>query len=151
MHLTQSEGAHHSNVIQLKMLRTLMEQGMLLDLQDIQIPTLVMWGASDTWGDFTHAERWKKELGNATLVTYPLYGHTLMEEGPSITGTDAVAFINGEPIPTLDALGSDSFSIEEAASEFDKDALFGAPASTEKTDAIDSTDDIEETELLDAE
>ena len=112
-----------------------MEQGMLLDLGDISIPTLVMWGESDTWGDFSHAERWKKELGNATLVTYPAYGHMLMEEGSDIT-----SFINDEPIPSLDALGSDTgFSIEDAASEFDKESLFGAP------------DDFEEMELLDAE
>ena len=150
MHLTQSEGAHHSNVIQLKMVRTLMEQGMLLDLDDISIPSLVMWGASDTWGDFTHAERWQKELGNATLVTYPLYGHALMEEGAGITAADAIAFINDEPIPSLDSLGSSSFSIDDAASEFDKDALFGAPSSTENSDILESTDDIEETELLDA-
>ena len=135
MNLAQSEGAHHSNVIQLSMVRTLMEQGMLLDLGDISIPTLVMWGESDTWGDFSHAERWKKELGNATLVTYPAYGHMLMEEG-----SDIMAFINDEPIPSLDALGSDTgFSIEDAASEFDKESLFGAP------------DDFEEMELLDAE
>tara|TARA_R110001592_G_scaffold138511_8_gene357834 strand:+ start:7441 stop:8598 length:1158 start_codon:yes stop_codon:yes gene_type:complete len=140
MNLAQSEGAHHSNVIQLSMVRTLMEQGMLLDLGDISIPTLVMWGESDTWGDFSHAERWKKELGNATLVTYPAYGHMLMEEGSDITSTDVMAFINDEPIPSLDALGSDTgFSIEDAASEFDKESLFGAP------------DDFEEMELLDAE
>ncbi len=128
MHLTQSDGAHHSNVIQLAMVRTLMEQGMLLDLGDISIPTLVMWGESDKWGDFSHAERWKKELGNSTLVTYPLYGHMLMEEGSDITAVDAMAFINDESIPTIDGLGTGgSFSIDDAANAFDKDDLFGEP------------------------
>ncbi len=140
MNLSQSEGAHHSNVIQMTMVRTLMEQGMLIDLGDISIPTLVMWGESDKWGDFNHANRWKKELGNATLVSYPAYGHILMEEGSAITATDAMAFINDEPIPSLNTLGPDGgFSIEEAASEFDKKSLFGAP------------DEFEETELLDDE
>lgn len=152
MHLSQSDGAHHSNVIQLNMVRTLMEQGMLLDLADISIPTLVMWGESDTWGDFSHAERWKKELGNATLVSYPLYGHMLMEEGADITATDIMAFINDEPIPTLEGLGSGgSFSIGDAVGEFDKDSLFGTPSSTEASDMLEGTDGIEETELLDDE
>ena len=151
MHLTQSEGAHHSNVIQLKMVRTLMEQGMLLDLQDISIPTLVMWGESDKWGDFTHADRWKNELGNATLVTFPLYVPALMEEGASITVVGVTAFLNDVPVPTLATFGSGSLSIEAAASDFDKDALFGAPSSTENSDDTGSTNDIEETELLDAE
>ena len=142
MNLSQSEGAHHSNVIQLSMVRTLMEQGMLLDLEDISIPTLVMWGALDTWGDFNHAERWKKELGNATLVTYPSFGHMLMEEGSIITAADVAAFINDEPLPSVEGLGiGGSFSIEDAANEFDKDALFGnSPSDNEP----------EEVELLDA-
>jgi pimeloyl-ACP methyl ester carboxylesterase len=148
MHLSQSEGAHHSNVIQLRMVRTLMEQGMLLDLEDISIPTLVMWGASDTWGDFSHAERWKKELGNATLVTYPSYGHALMEEGASITVTDAIAFINDEPIPSIDGLAGGGFSIQDASNEFDQEALFGTSTSQ---DTLESDDNIEEVELLDAE
>jgi pimeloyl-ACP methyl ester carboxylesterase len=146
MHLSQSKGAHHSNVIQLSMVRTLMEQGMLIDLSDISIPTLVMWGESDTWGDFSHAERWEKELGNATLVTYPAYGHILMEEGATITATDVVSFMNDEPIPSLDSLGlGGGFSIDDVASEFDKDALFGTPESFKETELF------EETELLDAE
>jgi pimeloyl-ACP methyl ester carboxylesterase len=139
MHLSQSNGAHHSNVIQLTMLRTLMEQGMLIDLGDISIPTLVMWGESDTWGDFSHAERWKKELGNATLVTYPAYGHILMEEGATITADDVVSFINDEPIPSIEGLAiGDSFSINDAASEFDQDTLFGAPDSFEETELLDA-------------
>lgn len=139
MHLSQSTGAHHSNVIQLSMVRTLMEQGMLLDLGDISIPTLVLWGESDTWGDFTHAERWKKELGNATLVTYPAYGHMLMEEGADITAADAVAFINDEPLPSVVGLGTGkTFSIDDAVGEFDKDALFGAPDASEEVELLDA-------------
>ena len=137
IHLAQSEGAFHSNVIQLSMVRTLMEQGMLLDLRDISIPTLIMWGESDNWGTFSHAERWKKELGNATLVSYPLYGHALMEEGAEITSTDAIAFINDEPIPSIEGLGSGgSFSIEDAAGELDQETLIGAPPSAEGEDEV---------------
>lgn len=139
MHLAQSEGAHHSNVIQLSLVRTLMEQGMLLDLGDISKPTLVMWGEADTWGEFSHAKRWEKELGNATLVTYPLYGHAPMEEGPELTVNDVIAFMNDEPIPTLEGLGTGgSFSIQDAASEFDEATLFGAPPATEEVELMDA-------------
>lgn len=139
MHLAQSQGAHHSNTIQLSMVRVLMEQGMLLDLGDISIPTLVMWGESDKWGDFSHAERWENELGNATLVTYPLYGHALMEEGGELTANDVIAFINDEPIPTLEGLGTGgSFSIQDAENEFDKDTLFGAPSTSEEVEMMDA-------------
>lgn len=148
IHLAQSEGGFHSNVTQISILRTLMEQGMLLDLRDISIPTLVMWGESDKWGDFSHAERWKKELGNATLVTYPAYGHALMEEGPEITSSDAIAFINNEPMPSVDALGpSGGFSIEDAETAFDKDALFG-PGQPDTSDAVMMTDDDDDAAVL---
>ena len=150
IHLAQSEGAFHSNVIQLQMLRTLMEQGMLLDLRDISIPTLVMWGESDNWGKFEHAERWNKELGNATLVTYPAYGHALMEEGAEITAADAIAFINDDPIPSIEGLGTgETFSINEAASAFDQEALFGtSPSSEGGASAEESADEVI---LMDAE
>lgn len=148
--LAQSEGAFHSNVIQLQLIRTLMEQGMLLDVRDISIPTLVMWGQSDNWGKFEHAERWKNELGNATLVSYPSYGHALMEEGADITSTDAIAFINDDPIPSIEGLGTgESFTIDDAASAFDQDALFGTPPATDgKASADESTDEVI---LMDAE
>ena len=127
-----------------------MEQGMLLDLRDISIPTLVMWGESDNWGKFEHAERWKNELGNATLVSYPSYGHVLMEEGAEITSADAIAFINDDPIPSIEGLGpGGSFSIDEAASDFDQEALFGTPPSADSdTSAEESADEVI---LMDAE
>ncbi len=128
LHLAQSEGARESNVQQLMFVRRLMEHGMLLDLSDIEIPTLVMWGESNKWSDPTLAEKWSQQLANATLVTYPIYGHALMEEGPEITSADVVAFINEEPLPTLDSVGSEGFSIDDAMGGLDREALFGAPS-----------------------
>ena len=128
--LAQSDGAHESNVRQLLLVRALMEHGMLLDLGDIEIPTLVMWGESDKWGSFAHAKRWQEELANAQVVSYPLYGHALMEEGPQITAADAAAFINDEPIPSIDGIG-DGESIEDTMQGFDQESLFG-PASAEE-------------------
>jgi len=143
IHLAQSEGGFESNVIQLSLVRTLMEYGMLLDLGDIEIPTLVMWGELDRWGDFKHAARWEEELGKATLVTYPFYGHALMEEGPENTAADIAAFINEEPLPTIEGLGiGGSFTIDEVAQGIDKESLFGGPA-TEATDTAQDSEDIQ--------
>ncbi|PJF37594.1 MAG: hypothetical protein CUN55_21275, partial [Phototrophicales bacterium] len=79
--LAQSEGARVSNVRRMLFIRRLMENGMLLDLSDIEIPTLIMWGESNKWASPEHASKWAEQMPNATLVTYPAYGHVLMEEG----------------------------------------------------------------------
>jgi pimeloyl-ACP methyl ester carboxylesterase len=152
LHLAQSDGAHETNVRQLLFIRTLMEYGMLLDLGDINIPTLVMWGESDNWGDFSHAQRWQEELADATLVTYPLFGHALMEEGPKITAEDVVAFINEEPIPTIEGLGTGgSFSIDDAMSEFDESAMFGTEDDSEEADSEEMDNEEADTEEVETE
>ena len=53
-----------------------------------------------------------------------------MEEGPQITAADAAAFINDEPIPSIDGIG-DGESIEDTMQGFDQESLFG-PASAEE-------------------
>lgn len=128
LHLSQTDGAHKTNVKQLELVRELMEQGMLLDLDDIEAPTLIMWGESDKWGDPSHAERWHSEINDSTLVTYPNYGHALMEEGKEITAADAAAFINDEAIPSLTDGVGEGMSIEEQMGQFDEGSLFGNDA-----------------------
>ena len=125
LHLAQTEGTHATNIKQLKLVRALMEHGMLLDLSEIEVPSLIMWGQSDKWGDPSHAQRWHKALPNSTLVTYPNYGHALMEEGKELTAADAAAFINEEPVPSLNNGVGNGLSIEDHLNEFDKDSLFG--------------------------
>jgi len=128
IHLAQSEGAHRTNVLQLKLVRNIMERGMPTSLEEIKAKTLIMWGEYDTWGNSDHADRWEEELSDATLVKYPFFGHIPMEESPENTVVDIVAFMNGDPLPTIEGLGiGGSFTIEEAASELDKEALFGTP------------------------
>jgi len=132
IHLAQSDGAHESNVRQLLFIRNLMELGMLLDLEEITAPTLVMWGEADKWGTFDHAQQWIDALGNGTLVSYPKKGHALMEEFPLETAVDAMAFINDDPLPSIEGLGLDgSFTIDEAAGSIDKNAVFGVGGETD--------------------
>lgn len=128
IHLAQSDGAHKSNMTQLELVRALMDYGMLLDLDDIEAPTLIMWGESDKWGDPSHAKRWAEEINGSVLVTYPNYGHALMEEGKEITAADAAAFINDEAIPSLTGGVGEGVSIQDQLGEFDKASLFGAGA-----------------------
>jgi len=149
IHLAQTEGAHESNVGQLTLVRMLMEYGMLIELSDISHPTLVMWGELDSWGDFTHAERWDTALGNSTLVTYPTYGHALMEEDPVATAEDVAAFINDEPLPTIEGLGFNSFTIEDALQDLDKEALFGKAAS--EANSVSTQENEEESLMEDVE
>jgi len=154
IHLAQSEGAHESNVRQLLFVRSLMELGMLLDLDEIIAPTLVMWGGEDKWGKLDHAQRWVDALGNATKVIYDFNGHALMEELPEETVTDVIAFINDEPLPTIEGLGSGAFTIEEADAEIDREGLFeSAPPTTDTNENSEEvapeTEETEETEETD--
>lgn len=144
IHLAQSDGAHESNVYQLTRVRQLMEHGMLFDMSNIITPTLLMWGENDSWGSFEHAARWEEDISDALLVNYPFAGHALMEEAPEISVADAVAFITNEPLPSIEGLGiGGSFSIEEAASGFDKSAMFG-----ENSETSDDNTELEGEETL---
>ena len=68
-------------------------------LPELRVPTLVMWGAQDTWVPPEHAERFRKDIPGARLVVYPNLGHLPMEEDPAGTAADALRFLRGEPVP----------------------------------------------------
>ena len=68
-------------------------------LPELRVPTLVMWGAQDTWVPLSHAERFRADIPDARLVVYPGLGHLPMEEDPSTTARDALGFLRGEPVP----------------------------------------------------
>jgi pimeloyl-ACP methyl ester carboxylesterase len=140
IHLAQSKGAHKSNVYQLSRVRQLMEHGMLFDMSDIVTPTLLMWGEKDSWGSLEHATRWKDDIGDSILVKYPLAGHSVMEEFPAESVADAIAYFTNEPLPSIEGLGlGGSFTISEAAKDFDKEAMFG-PSTNDESDETDDTE-----------
>jgi pimeloyl-ACP methyl ester carboxylesterase len=68
-------------------------------LPELRVPTLVMWGAQDTWVPLSHAERFRADIPDARLVVYPGLGHLPMEEDPATTARDALGFLRGEPVP----------------------------------------------------
>jgi pimeloyl-ACP methyl ester carboxylesterase len=125
IHLSQAPGAHETNVIQMTMVGDLMEHGTEDRFDEIQARTLIMWGNQDKWGQFDHAQRWVDELPNATLVEYRNVGHVSMEEHADDSAYDLVAFVNEEPLPTIEGLGRDSFSLKDAVDALDQEALFG--------------------------
>jgi len=126
IHLLQAQGAHETNVIQAKLLSKLMQHGTEDSMSDIESRSLVMWGTADKWGNTEHAQRWTEDIPNAVLVEYKGVGHLSMEERPEDSAYDLIAFINDEPLPTLEGLGRDSFTLQEAVDSVgDKESLFG--------------------------
>ncbi len=62
-------------------------------IASIDIPTLLMWGDGDIWIPLTHAEKFREDLPNATLIVYKGVGHIPMEELPEQTVADAKIFL----------------------------------------------------------
>ncbi len=139
--LSQSDGAHESNVRMLKMVRNLMDNGTLTAFDDIGKKTLIMWGELDTWGDAAHAERWNEEISDSLLVKYPFLGHIPMEENPANTLPDVVAFLNDDPLPSIEGLGTGgTFTIQDAVENLDQESLFGAPQAPEQNETEELED-----------
>ena len=67
----------------------------LLDehLDDIQVPTLVMWGELDRLVHSSGADVWSNGISGAELITYPDLGHMPMVEDPARSARDVRKFI----------------------------------------------------------
>lgn len=132
--LAQAPGAHASNTVQLEIVKDLMTLGTTTDFSALDNATLVLWGQQDRWGDPSQADKWEQMLPNATKVTYPALGRMLNEEQPEITVADARAFLQDEPLPSIEGLGTEgTFTLDDMASEFDRASLFeGSPESGEE-------------------
>lgn len=63
-------------------------------LPEIEVPTLIMWGAEDKkWIDVSHAHLFEELLPNNQLIIYEGLGHLPMEEDPLKTAGDAREFL----------------------------------------------------------
>ncbi len=72
-----------------------------LDLATVTAPTLLLWGASDTWLRPNQGERLASRLQDARLVVVPEAGHLLPEERPDAFCALVEAFLAGrEPVAT---------------------------------------------------
>jgi pimeloyl-ACP methyl ester carboxylesterase len=63
-------------------------------IQSISVPTLIQWGARDTWILPKYAERFHQDIAGSVLHIYPDLGHVPMEEDPLKTAQDTRAFLN---------------------------------------------------------
>lgn len=72
-------------------------------LPELRVPTLLMWGAQDTWIPPSVAERFRRDIAGSELIVYPELGHLPMEEDPERTARDAMSFLRrvgaAEPPP----------------------------------------------------
>lgn len=62
-------------------------------------PTLILWGAQDSWIPPSVGERFLADLPAAELEVYPAAGHVPMEELPAETAAAARAFLRRAPGP----------------------------------------------------
>lgn len=64
-------------------------------LDNLKLPTLILWGEHDSWIPVAHALRFESILPHAELKIYDDAGHVPMEEIPSKTAADALEFLKG--------------------------------------------------------
>jgi len=64
-----------------------------VSINQIQIPTLILWGAKDNWIPVSHAYHFQEEIPNASLAIFPSAGHIPMEEIPQETVKPVIDFL----------------------------------------------------------
>jgi pimeloyl-ACP methyl ester carboxylesterase len=62
-------------------------------LEDITLPTLILWGENDTWVKRADIDRWRDQIPSAEFQAIPETGHLLMEEDPELFNNMVLAFL----------------------------------------------------------
>jgi pimeloyl-ACP methyl ester carboxylesterase len=62
-------------------------------MADIAVPTLFQWGSEDEWLPVSFGRNLADRVSGSTFITYDGVGHVPMEESPSVTASDAAAFL----------------------------------------------------------
>ena len=70
------------------------EKANLEKLRSIQTPTLLIWGAKDTWIPLDNGKRMDRFLSNSKLVVLENSGHVPMEENPKESFEVLNSFLN---------------------------------------------------------
>jgi pimeloyl-ACP methyl ester carboxylesterase len=70
------------------------DDGLWRRLPDLRTPTLILWGAKDTWVLPKYAGRFHEDIPGSRLIEYPELGHVPMEEDPVLTAGDARRFLD---------------------------------------------------------
>ena len=58
------------------------------------MPVLIEWGGLDTVQPRAAAETFRRQIPNARLLVYPGVGHNVIEETPSMSESNAAAFLS---------------------------------------------------------
>jgi pimeloyl-ACP methyl ester carboxylesterase len=69
------------------------DDGMWKRLGELRAPTLILWGAKDTWILSTYGQRFDQDIPDSQLIIYPDLGHVPMEEDPTRTAADVKRFL----------------------------------------------------------
>lgn len=64
-----------------------------LDFSKITMPTLIIWGDSDAWIQLENGKRLEKAIPNSVLKVFENVGHVPMEESPTETVAEYLAFL----------------------------------------------------------
>ena len=62
-------------------------------ISEISCPTLIMWGAEDTWVNPEDAHKFDSDITDSKLIIYDGVGHVPMEEIPMRSAQDVVEFL----------------------------------------------------------
>jgi pimeloyl-ACP methyl ester carboxylesterase len=62
-------------------------------LNELVVPTLIIWGDKDKWVSINDAYKFKELIKNSEIIIYKGLGHVPMEEDPEITVKDLILFI----------------------------------------------------------
>lgn len=62
-------------------------------LNELVVPTLIIWGDKDKWVSINDAYKFKELIKNSEIIIYKGLGHVPMEEDPEITVKDLIRFI----------------------------------------------------------
>jgi pimeloyl-ACP methyl ester carboxylesterase len=77
----------------LAMTRDMSKNTIPFDLDDLEFPTLILWGENDTWVERTDIDQWRDQIPSAEFHAVPETGHMLMEENPELFNNMVLAFL----------------------------------------------------------
>jgi pimeloyl-ACP methyl ester carboxylesterase len=69
------------------------EEDCHLQIKDISVPTLILWGKEDKWIPLEYAHRFDADIPRSKLIIYEGVGHVPMEEIPQKTASDVKFFL----------------------------------------------------------
>ncbi|MCJ9429107.1 alpha/beta fold hydrolase [Kordiimonas marina] len=83
-----------------------------LKLEDIHVPTLILWGAEDRLIPEESGAEMHKRIAGSDFIVFPNVGHVMMEETPARSAATVRAFID-RIAPPAPALGRHSGHLEK--------------------------------------